>query len=332
MKPYDQLTPAGIKRRLKKVAELALDSYDLSIEELDYLVEETNVFFKATGSQGKKYALKVFQEESSTIEDNLAEVFFLQEIAGRTSIAIPKVVPAKNGDPVVFVDSKYTPVVKRVAIYTWLEGEDLDGKESPEWFRELGRTAARLHEATQDLPIPRNLQPKKWDKVFNYNGETAVYHEKKYDHHLPKGFRNLMDQVIPYMDKKLLSYYDAAVPQLIHADLNPWNVRIFEKEMRLLDFEEAMLGLPVHDLAIALFYYRHDPAFIYEEVKAAIFEGYEEVRPLPAFTDFDLEFFMAARRVNFMNYVLLIEDDPKAYLEKRMARAQEFVEVFDVLL
>ena len=332
MKPYDSLTPAGIKRRLRKVAELALEEYALAIESIDYLIEETNVFFKLMDTDGNKYALKVFQEESSTIEDNLAEVFFIDTVKKNSDIEIPEVVPASDGRGVVVIKSPYTPTAKRVAVYKWLEGEDLDGKESTDRFFELGAMTAKLHLATAQVSIPENLSPKRRDKVFYYNDEVAVYKEESYQEHLSKQYHKLMDSIIPYLNEKLLSYYDNANPQLIHADLNPWNVKVHGDELRLLDFEEAMLGIPVHDFAIMLFYYRHDDNFVYEDVKKAFFDGYASLQPLPEFSEFDLELLMTARRVNFLNYILQISPDPKTYIEKNLPRVEAFLEEFSITL
>ena len=44
MKAYKNLTEIGKKRRLKKLAQIALKQYDINVEKLDYLIEETNIF------------------------------------------------------------------------------------------------------------------------------------------------------------------------------------------------------------------------------------------------------------------------------------------------
>lgn len=332
MKPYESLTPTGIKRRLRKVAELAVEQYALKIESISFLDEATNVFFKLTDTNGEKYALKLFQEESSTIDDNLAEVFFIDTVKTNSDIEIPEVVPAEDGREVIVIESPYTPTAKRVAVYKWLEGDDLDGKESAERFFKLGAMTAKLHQATADTTIPGDLSPKRWDKVFYYNGEVPVYKEERYQKYLSEKYHQLMDGIIPYLNEKLVSYYDSAKPQLIHADLNPWNVKVHEEELRLLDFEEAMLGMPVHDFAIMLFYYRHDENFVYEDVKKAFFDGYTSLKPLPQFSEFDLELLMTARRVNFLNYILQVSEDPKTYIEKNLPRVEAFLEDYNIAL
>ncbi|MCK5130290.1 MAG: hypothetical protein KAQ68_10575 [Clostridiales bacterium] len=52
MKLYNELTPAGIKRRFRKVAELALLQYDIRYSTVEFYTEDTNVFFKVFGTDG----------------------------------------------------------------------------------------------------------------------------------------------------------------------------------------------------------------------------------------------------------------------------------------
>jgi len=72
------------------------------------------------------------------------------------------------------VNSRFFPEPKRVAVYTWIEGEDLDGNETPELFYKVGKIMAKLHLQTERIEIPDFITPKRRDKVFYYEGEKAV--------------------------------------------------------------------------------------------------------------------------------------------------------------
>ncbi len=308
---------------LKKVAEKAMERYDMKYAELDFLVEETNVHFKIKTDEGELFALKIFQEESSDLNDNKAEVYFLSCLK---NIETPAVVMNKEGEGITIVESEWTERPKRIAVYSWMDGEDLDGKETPENFRKLGKLAAQLHSQTIELDIPEYITPKRWDKVFYYPDEKAVYHEEKYQKYLTNETVEVMDKVIPILNRRLSELYEGKKPQLIHADLNPWNVKVHEDRLRVLDFEEAMYGLPVHDLAIMLFYYRNDKNFDYEEVKASVIKGYNEVYPEVRFEDDTLEMLMIARRVNFLNYCLYLDDAPEDYVKRCTAIIKEYLD------
>jgi len=325
MKPYKELTPIGKKRRLKKLATNALAYYDIDVKSVEFLAEETNIFYKVVDTNNKKYALKIFQEESSTIEDNLAEVFFINEVHKNTDITVPTVIYSKDDKGVIVIESEYFEIPKRVAIYNWIEGIDLDGRETEERFYKLGKITAKLHNATKNTIIPYDIFPKRWDKVFYYRNEVPVYKQENYQKYIDTNYHKVMDFIIPYLDKKLIEYYNNSEPQLIHADLNPWNIKLYKNEFRIIDFEEAMYGLPIHDFAIMLFYYRYDRGFDYEKVKQNFLAGYLSINSLPQFTDYDIDLLIIARTVNFLNYVLLIDDDPKEYCMTRIKRVEEFI-------
>lgn len=330
MKPYNDLTPIGKKRRLKRLASYALSFYDIHVKNLDFLAEETNIFYKVVDANGTKYALKIFQEESSSIEDNLAEVFFINTVRENTDLTVPSVIPSKDNEYVLTLETKYFDIPKRVAIYTWVDGKDFDGMETDQRFYRLGQITAQLHNATKKTVFPKDISPKKWDKVFYYRDEVPVYKEEKYQKFIDQDYHKVMDFIIPYLDKKLSDYYIGAAPQLIHADLNPWNIKLHKGEMRIIDFEEAMYGMPLHDFAIMLFYYRYDKNFDYENVKKHFFAGYESINKLPKFTEFDIELLITARTVNFLNYVLVIDDDPKQYCATRIKRVEEFIKKYNI--
>jgi len=298
---------------LKKVAERALLDYDIEYKEIEFLVEETNVFFKIKASDETQYALKIFQEESTDLNDNKAEIFFLSNLK---NIETPVVILNKYSEGITIVDSELTEIPKRVAVYSWLQGEDFDGKETPDNFQKLGRLAAQLHVQTAEFTIPKTIHPKKWDKVFYYPDEKAVYKQEKYRKNITEQTIEIMDKIIPILNEKLANLYNGQQPQLIHADLNPWNVKIYNDKLRVLDFEEAMFGLPIHDLAIIFFYYKNDKNFNYEEVKANVIKGYNEVFPERVFDDETLDMLMIARRVNFLNYSLYLEDAPEEYMKR----------------
>ncbi len=325
MKKYNELTELGKKRRMHSVAKEAIKQYDISPKSISYITEETNIFYKVIDESGTKYALKIFQEESSKIEDNLAEVFLIKKVAENSDITVPEVVLSSSGDSIVWVEHDGFDIKKRVAVFRWLEGKEIDGRENDGYFTKLGEYMAKLHNATEDIVVPTDIYPKKWDKVFYYREEVPVYKEEMYQKYLSDEYHEVMDFMIPYLNDKLSGYYKNSSPQLLHADLNPYNVWTYKNEIRIIDFEEAMYGLPIHDLAISLFYYKYDQNFDYKNVYDLLLKGYSCVKQLPDFEEFDIEVLMIARRVNFLNYALLVMDDPKEYAETNIKRVKEFM-------
>lgn len=262
--------------------------------------------------------------------DNLAEMNYLERLRSFEGIQVPHVIRAKNGEKVVVVHSDYTPTPKRMILYRWMEGELFDGKEDMERFRQVGTLMAKMHAATKDYVIPNSIQAKRWDQVFYFHDEKAVYHEKKHADKIKANEIALLDHLIPILDHKLASYYQESAPQFIHGDINPWNLLVDSDEIKVIDFDDAQMGFPIFDLAIFLFYYRYDENFNYDQIKAAVFAGYELVQPLPVLSDYNLELLMAARRVNFINYVLYMDEDVGDYITRSCNRLRDFLDAFHI--
>ncbi|MEN2766291.1 phosphotransferase enzyme family protein [Ornithinibacillus xuwenensis] len=317
-----------------ELVDIALQKYDLQVKSVSFLIEETNDFYKVEDHQQNLYVLKVYQEESSSIDDNLVEVFFLKYLTENSDLLIPTMIQAKDGKYIQQIVTPNHSKPRRVALFSWLEGEDLHNNETESLFIKLGELTAKLHQTMKGVSIPPNISPKKWNKVFFYAGEEAVYRNENYESILSQEYFDLMDKIIPFLDEALSNYYKENENQLllIHADLNPWNIKVLRDELRILDFEDALLGLPVHDIAIMLYYYDYEEDFNLKEVKNLFLKGYEMVCPPPSFTDYDLDLLMTARRVNFMNYILLVSDEPQSFIEKSIPRVKDFIRRYNIVL
>ncbi len=314
--------------RYKNLATLALKNYDIDVLGVTFLVEETNVFFEVI-TKDNKYVLKVFQEESSKLEDNLIEVFFLDEITKRTNLIVPSVLHSKTGKAITFVYDETEKLEKRFCVYNFLEGVDIDGFETIENIVELGKATAILHKASKEISIPISMKPKRWDNVFYYRDEEVLYNTEEYKQYYKKEDIQLLDKLIKYVNEKLQHYY-LCETFLLHADLNPWNVKLENGKIRLFDFEEGMIGSFIHEIAIFLFYYKYDERDNYEDMKNAFIKGYSEILDVPKFDEFDIELLMIARRLNFINYILMINDSPNDYIELNMKRIKEFCLKYDL--
>ncbi|WP_240838136.1 phosphotransferase enzyme family protein [Acidaminobacter sp. JC074] len=299
--------------KYRDIALSAINMYDFKSSQIEFLVEETNVIYKVHTKEGD-YALKIFEEASSCLEDNKAEAYFLDLVDKKTNLSFPKLVKNKEGCSVTSVYCDSEDIYKRIMIYKWMAGKDHDKRESIRSFETLGETLAKLHEATFGEAL-HDLKPKRWNKVFFYKDEVAVYHKIKYENFIDKELKRLLDKIIPILNESLDKIYCMYDSQLIHGDLNPWNIKVSEDDLFLIDYEEAMLGCPLHDLATLLYYYTHHNKWSYDEVKDAFIRGYHRLREFD-FNDDLIEDLIIARRVNFINYVLIIRENPRDFINK----------------
>lgn len=324
MKPYSELTNPGIKKRLGQVVKSALKVYNIIPSSIRFLDEATNLFYKITDEDGVNYAAKVVQDEWVKIEDNIIEAHLLEQISKKCTVKVPRILINEKGEPVTIIEKGLTPKEERVMIYQWFEGEDIDGNESDENFEEMGRVTAHLHNALEGTHLPENMTAKKWDRVFYFRGECAVYKQEAYQSVLTKEYHDTMGQVIDYLDSELPKLYENKESFVIHGDLNPWNMKINGSKITVFDFEDNIEGTPLHDIAIMLYYYWYDEKFDFNRVKKHYLKGYQEIKGLPVFSEFELELLMTARRVNFLNYILKVSEDPRQYIKQNLPRVIDF--------
>jgi len=310
--------------KFEVVAKKALKKYDIKVTNLVYMMEETNVFFHVF-TETKEYVLKIFQEESSNYNDNLAEHYFIGVINEKTDILTPQVVENIEGITVTKIPYSNKRGYKRCALYSFLSGEGIYQLEDMDYFEKIGKEIAKMHLATSGLDFPDYVNPKKWKKIFYYEDEIAVYKKKKYSKYITEEMIEILDELIPYIDRKLKFFYEKGEPQLIHADMNPWNIKSKGERFIIYDFEEAMLAYPIHDIAVFMYYYKYSDTFNFYDIKEAFLKGYETILPRPSNLNLkNLELIMMARRINFFNYVLTINPNPKEYLEMSFPRIKEY--------
>jgi Ser/Thr protein kinase RdoA (MazF antagonist) len=326
MKPYNELTRLGQIRRLRQVAIKALAEYDLEAESVKFLTIETNTMFQVRSSDGRKYVLRIYSDEETTLRENRAEMFWLDVLKRDTDLKFSEPVPRRDGEYITITSVPGVPEDRRCVLFKWVPGKPLENYLNPENYYKFGQTLAKLHNHASTLnPLPSDIQPKKWDKVFYYPDEPVVYHTPKYSHLFPPERIETIDRVIELADQVFAALFaDPAGQILIHGDLHFWNVHYHRGELYVIDFEDINLGYPIQDIAVTLYYGRECDG--YEDWKAAFREGYSTIRTWPSQGERTIQTLMAARLVMFINYVARVDPSPLEFVEKRSNDLVQYLE------
>jgi Ser/Thr protein kinase RdoA (MazF antagonist) len=326
-KKYSELTERGKANRLRKVALRALENYDLSVKKVRLLTVETNTYFRIDTSDGRKYAMRVYSNEETTLKDNLAEVFWLNAINRDTDIPAPRPVPIKNGGFIALVDIPETPDERRCVIFEWIPGKSIGENISIEDYYKLGRIQAQLHDHAAILNPPPEIRPKRWDKVFYYPDEPVVVFSGEYDRLFDSHRRKIIEKTIARADDFFKTLYsDESSRILIHGDLHYYNVHSYRGRLHVIDFEDIMWGYPIQDIAVT-FYYGNDRDD-YFDLCEAYREGYSTIRPWPVESREQIDILGAARAVMFINYVARIHPDPEDFIDNKCRWLEEFLKKY----
>lgn len=297
--------------RLTNLATEAVDAYGLPTDQITLLSYTNNAVFLVVDSHSKyvknaQYVLRVHRPGLKRLAWLNAELAWLSAIRRNTALSVPEPIGAVHCGELNGVD---LPVY--CTLLGWVPGQAFQVEAmTPEHIRAIGRFAAELHTFSASYTPPDDFERPSldWEGLF---GTRSPYHSQA---EAGLVFTNAHEQVINATTARVretMSALDAEAQQsgqqtfgLIHADLIAKNI-LFDGEdhqhIGVIDFDDCAFGYYLYDLSPMLWVSRTLPN--YQEVKAALWEGYTSVRELPAVDRDYLEAFVAARHVASCRWV-----------------------------
>ena len=308
-------------RRLRPLARAALAGYRVEPLRLRLVGGFTNVIFRID-TNTEVYALRVDLHQDHSDADVENELTWLEAIASDTDLDVATYERANDGNRFVYASADGVPGARRCVLFHWIPGQPLAEDLSESGYYRLGTLAAGLHRHGATFVPPQ--EPLTWDRVFYWPEEIdpVVIFEPELAHHLAGDRRSILERAISAVEGAF-DRLDPAEAQTIHGDLHPWNVHTYRSRLIAFDFEDLTWGHPVQDVATTLFYERTNPRYPY--LRAAFEEGYRVVAPWPVRYEGELEHFMPARSLMFVNYVANLQDDPSDYYEVVFPRLKRFL-------
>lgn len=323
---YLGLTTRSQVAQIRAVAVAALADYDLDVARLRLLRHEFNTTFRLDTTDGHRYALRVNVNSRKSPQHLDAEVAWLAALASDTDVTVPTPVATRAG---ALRTSVWCDVLRRelpVVIMSWLPGRDLaddhHASVSAASVRALGRTMAVLHRhAATWSPPPGTSFPSLGPVLVDQPDRLAAAHPAL----TPSG-----REVLAAAHAVAQAAHDRVIAggpvHALHADLHGGNVKWYRQRMAVFDFDDAVIGAPIQDLAISAYYLRDESA-----LEAALFAGYAEVRSLPEVDPASYEAIVAGRNLILVNDVLAglgsaDRDIGPAYIRNTVVKLRSFLE------
>jgi Ser/Thr protein kinase RdoA (MazF antagonist) len=324
MRDWDSLAEAGQIRRLRSLATSALAEFPIEPIRMRLVGGFTNVIFRVDTADGP-YALRVDLHQDHSDEHVDIELAWLDALARDTDLDVVRFVPTVDGRRYVHASGPGVPGERRCALFGWVPGQILGANPTEIGYRRLGELSAglHLHGAGFEPPHP----PMAWDRVFYWDEsvDPIVVFDPEMAHHFTGGRQETLDRSIEAVEGAFARLNPTGA-QVIHGDLHPDNVHTYRNRLIAFDFEDVTWGHRVQDVAITLFYERNHPD--YPGLRSAFEDGYRSVAPWPVAYDGELEHFMAARTISFVNFVANLLDDPSDYYDTVFPRLQSFLDTW----
>ncbi len=275
---FEQLSYDEQKRLWTNIAKTLLEVYGLHGAELALMTFSNNAVFNVQ-HRATRYILRLHRPGLVRGEWIQSEMIWLKAIREQTDIIAPY--PVTLGDEIILSiqpDNMAEPIY--AALFYHIDGQTREPSDlKPIDCFHVGVLLRKLHcFAQQFQPPPHFSRPwLDWEGLFGGNspynpGDGARIFTDEQRHIfglIGAAVRSAMDELGQSAD----------VFGLIHADLLLKNILFHQDQARPLDFEYGGWGYYLYDLTPLLWQLRHDDR--YDELRDALWEGYNHQDPLP---------------------------------------------------
>lgn len=295
-------SPADLARR-------ALPQFGLRADhELRLLKQRENSVF-ALHEAGTDYVVRVHRRGYHTDAELACELDFVSALESE-GVAVPRFLRTRDGQGFARVGADTAAGEHQIDLQLLLpnrgnfgdERTGVDGTATidPNDFRDLGRLIATVHDATERsgyrMAVPRD----DWD-LDGLVGVEPAWGDPLRLTELVGAEREIVVAAIDRV-REVLDAYGQPEGRFgpIHSDLTPENVLRTDGGLVLIDFDDFAAGWHLFDLATAIHFFTPHPRAA--EYRAALFAGYESVRPLDAADHEAFPAMLLARSLTYLGW------------------------------
>jgi Ser/Thr protein kinase RdoA (MazF antagonist) len=311
MKPFHEAGNSEQFRRLRPLAERALAAYELGPARLSPVQQVSNAVYRVEAADGRRYALRVHNARWSDPRDIESELQWLEHVRRSGTIAVPKSVATRTGEWVQSVDAPGLPTPRLCTILTWVPGSRLGKRVTFGRIRCIGALMARLHTLSAQFVAPSGFRRSRL-YAAGLMGRTPMLSPAW--HALTPEQRTLFEQVEARLDQATAQLGDGPrVFGMLHGDFTLGNVLVGPGgRLALIDFDDCAWGYFAYELAVLLDWLEARSDYL--PLRAALLEGYREVRALSEAEETHLDLFLLVRWV-FLGLSFLSRPDHARFRE-----------------
>jgi len=311
VKDYMELTQRGRIRRLRSVAESALEVFDIhsadTVFRLNHATAHVSFRVQAPGTTPKRlrhsgqfvpdrYFLRLGQPGYQTTDVVESESLWLHALRADTGLPVPEPIRSDTGRFTVEVEAADVPGPRQCSLFRWVAGRHIrEGRETVSHLRAAGKVMAQLHEHASSWTPPKGFTRWRydWNGLYGDPSSTGVASDAVRGEVIAS-VRPVYDRVTSMLRGVM---QDLGVGSnafgLIHADFGlDANILFWHGEARPIDFNDSALGYWMFDLGVAVSGVRGRDDW--PTLRDAFLAGYQDVRSIPEKQIRHLDLFIAA--------------------------------------
>jgi Ser/Thr protein kinase RdoA (MazF antagonist) len=301
-------------------AKEILKKYGINDADVECINFEFNATFSVSTQSGQKFALRLNINSTRVLSNILAETQWVSELARIPSINVPAPIASLDDQFVVSALHDDSGQMIYGVMYSWLEGEEIGDEPTLEQLRTVGQAIALMHENSIDFELRDGAELPTFNDFF-WGTEDFLFSSKS---RLGASDRSLIEKARDRIMQFTQDLYASSPVHVIHADFHGWNLMWNEEQLYIFDFDDCGFGVEAQDIAVAL-YYLDTP-----EQDVALLDGYNSIRPLPAYSENAMKALLLQRRLLLLNYLYETKNAEHkemlpAYLEKTIERVSTFL-------
>ena len=316
---FSQLSSEQQIRSLIEPAKSVITKYCIELASIENINHEYNSTFAVVATDGSRYALRMNINSGRTEQNIAAELFFVNVLAKTGTFKVATPIANQDGSDVSKVAHPESGRELSCVLFSWLDGEDVGDEPDLEVVFKIGSVMAKMHDATAGVTLPKGAELPILDD-FMWHVEDFLLGPKS---KLTNDEKTLIASARAAIEAVVVKLFAESPKQLIHADLHGWNLKFHDGELSVFDFDDSGIGLPIQDLATAI-YYLDTP-----EQDAALRAGYASVRPLPSFNEDQMRALLLQRRIHLLNYIYETQNpEHRELLPKYQAETMRRIRAF----
>lgn len=325
-KHFSQLNQEKKLAIFDKIVKKALQQYDISVKDFKYIAEHSNVLYEVKTSDNEQYLLKIANPIDHSRDELSNGLKWLDSLLKHSYLDASKPITNLHHDLITEVIIPEIVYPYYCSLSTWINGSAIEMNSiNSEYAFKWGRLLASIHELSKTIDFKEYPQLKEWNKVFYW--DKQVIFNSNYNQFFPPSRKDIFQQAMDTVQKGFNHLYSSKQDKIVlHADLHPNNIHVFNRKLYALDFEDVMIGYPIQDISIALYYIRDKPD--YPSLKKAFKRGYSSKLTFPINYEGEIELFFVGRILMFSNYIIKLENESKIEIESQIAKYENEILMF----
>ena len=290
----------------QRAAEQALVNWTLDIDKLTLSSRSENVVYKVTTQSSDSYALRIHRPGYNSIEELNSEVNWSQALR-ESGVYVPKHILTRDGKHYAKVKLEPTKQIHYVGLIEWLDGESLENliktSEKPqikEYYFKLGELMAQVHNQSASWNPPKSFTRRKWD-ADGLMGDNPLWGRFWEVNELAAEERSLLEAARIRLHQEISEFEKTpSTYGIIHADLHAANVLVQGEKLQIIDFDDCGYSWHAYEIAVAetdASSKIKEDRISSKEIRSAMIDGYNNLRPLTAATKNQLSVLTLVRQL-----------------------------------